>query len=399
MKKNGAPIRRTKPSSSNAVLVPKAPPRDRIALFAFELPGEPRAPIGFASHLADALEERGLEVHLFSNQSSSFHRVHRVQPGGTVAGPVAQARALCAAAAEHIGRISHEIGPFIALHAIQWSSVPAVLSAARHGGARSVVTFLDTVFSRFGHVNGSSEVAQIRRLEQQAVDLCDVVLAGSEPIRQEVAWLYGSATARTLTVDAVENPEKSAMPQSGVAHRLAFAGSWDSAGGADLFLETARVLAEDDPSWRFVVSEDVVSRARLEADLRRRGQTALFARIDVEKTAALALSRGVLALVPARQSVSSAPVFAAWRAGCPVIVARTGPCYEVEDGVNGRRAFPFAKALADAVRAAASDPKQLQMWGEAGRRKVENQFTWPAVAAILEQMYRETTNASVGSYG
>lgn len=375
----------------------ESPPR-RIALVAFDVPQDVRSPLTYARHLALALEAQGWEVHLFCNKPVPFPRAHLLQPGSAGASPVAQARALCAAAVEHIGRVSHEVGPFSAIHAIQWSSVPAALSMARHGETRSVVTFLDTVFSRRGTVSGSPEISQVRQLEQQAVSLSDVVLAGSEPVRQELAWLYGASSAACVAADAVDAPDSPAPVFVPPVRRLAFAGSWDAAGGADLFLETERLLVESDPAWRFVISEESVSRARLDADLRRRGQSAFLAHVDVAKTLAEGLAQGALVLVPARECTTNAPVFAAWRAGCPVIVARTGPHHEVEEGVNGRRAFPFAQSLANAVRDVASDTDRVRTWGAAGRRKLENQFTWPAVATMLEKVYREMTPAPTHSY-
>lgn len=377
-----------------------APPseRDRIALLAFELPGEPRSPVNYAVRLASAIEERGLDVHLFCNKPTSFHRSHLVRGIESDPAPVAQARALCSSAVEHIGRVGQEVGSFTALHAIQWSSAPAVLGSARPGQNRAVVTFLDTVFSRYGKMNGSLENAQVRRLEQEAADECDTVLAGSEPVRQELAWLYNATKAKIITADAVECPEPSRETNNG-APRLVFIGSWDAAGGADLFVDTALNLATDVSPWEFVVGGDVVSRARLQADLRRRGQIELLARFNVEETTAAALAPGAIALVPARGAASSAPVFAAWRAGCPVIVTRAGPYYDVEDEVNGLRAFPFAQSLADAARALAKGAEQIRLWGEAGRRKVENQFTWPAVAAMLELIYREKTTVALISNG
>lgn len=372
--------------------------RDRVALLAFELNGEPRSPVDYAVRLASAMEERGFDVHLFCNKPTAFSRSHLIRSMERDRAAVAQARSLCSSAVEHIGRVEQEFGPFIALHAIQWSSVPAVLGSARPGHSRSVVTFLDTVFSRHGAVNGSSEHAQVRRLEQEAVDGCDSVLAGSESVRQELAWLYNAANAQVVTADAVEQPV-SAVETSNGSPRLVFVGTWDAAGGADLFVDTALTLMTDVSPWEFAVGEEVASRARLQADLRRRGQMDFLSRLSVEPTTAIALSPGAIAMVPARKPTSDAPVFTAWRAGCPVIVTRAGPYHEVQDGVNGACVFPFVRSFAEAAREFAKSPERIRLLGGAGRRKVENQFTWPAVAAMLEVIYREKTTVAVKPNG
>lgn len=359
----------------------------RIALVAFDLPGDRRSPVAYAARLAGALEEQGAEVHLFCNVSRAQPGWHHVKAAEADAGPVSLARGLCASAAQHLARVSHEGGAFGAMHAIQWSAAPAVLGFARRGPARVAVSFLDTVFSRHGHVNGSPEVAQVRHLEQEAADLCPLVFAGSIPVQQELAWLYGRVDTQVQTADPLDPP--GTTPPAPALRRVAFSGTWDAAGGADLFLETARLLREQDPTWRFSCGEDVVSRVRLEADLRRRGQAALLGAFDVEPTSEAALERAAVALVPARQPYDCTALHAAWRAGRPAVVARTGPRHEVEEGINGLLAFPFARSLADAILAAVAAPSQLAKWGAAGRAKLENQFTWPSLAARLGLLYRE----------
>ncbi len=391
MKKTSSPSRRE--SAASTRVEEAAPARPRIALFAFELLGEPRSPLSFATLLAAALERNELVVHLFSNKPTSFPRTHVITSSEPSSAPVAQARALCAAATEHVGHVAQQEGPFVACHALQWSSVPAVLSAARHGGARSLVTFLDTVFSRHGQVNGEPDVAQVRRLEQVAVERCDEVLASSEPIRQELAWLYGSAVARVVAAEPMEPfpTGDEVIPAS--AHRLAFLGSWDAAGGSDLFLETLRILAADNPAWRFAVSGDSVPRARLEADLRRRGQGELIERIETGPNAGAILVPGTIALVPSRQALSLAPVLTAWRSGCPAIVSRTGPYHAIDEDLNGFCTLPSATAMAEAARKMALNPELVHARGAAGRRKFEKQFTWSAVVHTMNDLYRELPRA------
>ena len=371
---------------TKASSAPVHPPL-RIALVAFDLPGDVRSPVAHAVRLAQALTDLGAEAHVFANATGAYPRLHRLAVPAPSDQPVAAARALCAAAAEHLGRATQEGGAFRALHAIQWSAVPAVLAAARRGESLRVATLLDTVFSRHEGVNSSAEIAHVRRLEQQAVDACDVVLAGSEPVRQELAWLYGRSAAHTFVshADAVETGP---APAPGADRCVAFAGTWDASGGADLFLDTARLLAAADEDWRFAVPAGAVSKTKLEVDLRRRGAPGLADRFAVAESEEAALSSAALALIPARDARRADAVFRAWRAARPVVVTRTGPHHDVEEGRDGHRAFPFARSLADAVLAATADASRLRACGAAGRLKLENQCTWPAVATKLLAIYR-----------
>jgi phosphatidyl-myo-inositol dimannoside synthase len=75
-------------------------------------------------------------------------------------------------------------------------------------------------------------------------------------------------------------------------------------------------------------------------------------------------------------------------AGLPVVAGRSGGSPEtVVEGVtgtvvDGRRPGP----VADAVAALLADPGRARAMGAAGRRRVEEEFSWPAVVARLEQL-------------
>ena len=80
----------------------------------------------------------------------------------------------------------------------------------------------------------------------------------------------------------------------------------------------------------------------------------------------------------------------AMTAGLPVIVSNRGGFPEyVADGVNGMvldRDRPVDD-LVKRLRALLSDPALAERLGKAGRRTVEERFTWERVAAEIEQTY------------
>jgi starch synthase len=88
----------------------------------------------------------------------------------------------------------------------------------------------------------------------------------------------------------------------------------------------------------------------------------------------------------------------------PVVASATGGILEVVvDGVTGFlvpfeqdpvTSFPlhpdeFSRALAAKVSALLADPATAQSFGEAGRRRVEEKFSWSAIAERTIQLYRE----------
>jgi phosphatidylinositol alpha-1,6-mannosyltransferase len=83
-------------------------------------------------------------------------------------------------------------------------------------------------------------------------------------------------------------------------------------------------------------------------------------------------------------------------AGLAVVAGRSGGAPEtVVEGVtgtvvDGRRTGPVAAAVADLL----ADPARARALGAAGRRRVEEEFAWPAVVAHLERLLATAAGAA-----
>jgi glycosyltransferase involved in cell wall biosynthesis len=75
--------------------------------------------------------------------------------------------------------------------------------------------------------------------------------------------------------------------------------------------------------------------------------------------------------------------------GTPVIASRVGGIPDiVEDGVSGLLVPPGdADALAAALRRLRDDPALARRLGEAGRRRLREQFSWPAIVQRWLDLY------------
>jgi len=75
--------------------------------------------------------------------------------------------------------------------------------------------------------------------------------------------------------------------------------------------------------------------------------------------------------------------------GTPVIASRIGGIPDiVEDGVSGLLVPPGdADALAAAVRRVRDDPALARRLGEAGRRRLREQFSWQAIVQRWLNLY------------
>ena len=83
------------------------------------------------------------------------------------------------------------------------------------------------------------------------------------------------------------------------------------------------------------------------------------------------------------------PVIEAMAAGLPVVATRAGALPEVvvdgETGILVERGD--SAGLADAIGTLLADPQLRQRMGAAGRRRVQQLFTWDRSVARLERLY------------
>jgi glycosyltransferase involved in cell wall biosynthesis len=106
------------------------------------------------------------------------------------------------------------------------------------------------------------------------------------------------------------------------------------------------------------------------------------------------LASAEVAVVPSLYEGFSLPAVEAMACGTPVVASRTGALPEVvgTDGAAGRLVPPGdAGALVAAVESLLDDPAARDRMGAAGRRRVEQRFTWRAVAEQTAAYYAEVS--------
>ena len=90
------------------------------------------------------------------------------------------------------------------------------------------------------------------------------------------------------------------------------------------------------------------------------------------------------------------PAVEAMACGVPVVATRAGALSEIiEDGVTGILVPPAdANALGEAISSLLADPERCRRMGEAGRRRVVENFTWRRTAQRMVEVYEEVCRNS-----
>jgi len=174
---------------------------------------------------------------------------------------------------------------------------------------------------------------------------------------------------------------------------ILYAGAHGMSNDLDLILDSAQQLLPR-PFVRFVLVGDGKEKRRLQDKALQLGLVNVIWAPPVPKnkmSEVLAAADACVAILkPIEMYKTTYPnkVFDYMAAGRPVILAIDGVIRTVvEDANAGIFVTPGdAAALADAIRALASDPAQARRMGIAGRHYIETKFTRPAIAAEFAQL-------------
>lgn len=186
----------------------------------------------------------------------------------------------------------------------------------------------------------------------------------------------------------------------GAARVVTFLGRISAKKGVPLLVEAFKTIAESFPTAHLVVAgpdEEGIGRT-LERSLATLG---LSARVSFVGPVAGASKRALLQrsdafVLPSEDESFGIAVAEAMAVGCPVVVT---PAVAIQDLVRSAHAGAVvdrdSAALADALDRVLSDPIRAAAMGAAGKRVVDERFSWAAVAEQTESMYQAVV-AGVG---
>jgi glycosyltransferase involved in cell wall biosynthesis len=161
--------------------------------------------------------------------------------------------------------------------------------------------------------------------------------------------------------------------------------------GYDHLLEAAGLLKADRPDIEWVIAGDGELRGALEAQCRRLGLTRQVHFLGWRDDLPDVLSLADLFVSPAVGEHFGRVLIEAMAMGKPVVATASGGVPEiVVDGETGVLVTPAdPAALAGAVRALLADPARRHRLGQAGRARVETEFSLAGHADAVGSVYRE----------
>jgi len=245
--------------------------------------------------------------------------------------------------------------------------------AARDAGA----AFVETPLVHPGQPFSGDSAADLARYRRD-----DAIVALTE---WEAHWyrLRGARSVHVTGVGANLAPLPD-VPMDGAT--VLFVGRKERYKGYHALRDAAEIVWRSRPEARFVAIGQAAWTARFEP--LRRDERWVDRGVVSEEAKAEAYARATIFAMPSRHETFGQTYLEAWSAWRPVIAGDIPPLREVvRDGIDGLHAANEPRAIAGAILALLADPVRATAMGLAGRARMRERFTWPAIAAQTEAVY------------
>jgi glycogen(starch) synthase len=276
---------------------------------------------------------------------------------------------------------------FDVIHAHDWLTYPAGISAKNISGKPLVVHVHATEFDRTGE-NVNQPVYDIERYGMEAADL---VITVSNLTRQIVIERYGIPADKVITVhnavEPVDRPELSGVGKNVKEKVVTFLGRVTFQKGPDYFIEAAYKVLQKDPDVRFVMAGhgDLFNRmvrrvARLKVATRFHF-TGFLSGADVDRMFAMS---DVYVMPSVSEPFGISPL-EAMRSNVPVVISKQSGVSEVLRHAV-KVDFWDIDAMADAIYGILNYEGLRKMFISYGKTEVDN-MKWDKAAMKVLKVY------------
>jgi glycosyltransferase involved in cell wall biosynthesis len=195
----------------------------------------------------------------------------------------------------------------------------------------------------------------------------------------------------TAIGDAERRAARAALALTPDAHVIFTAGRLTAIKRHDLFLDTARLIAERDAHAVFLVAGDGELRSALEHQARAGGIADRVRFLGWRRDLDTLYAASDVFLLTSRNEGTPVALIESLAAAVPGVSTDVGGVRDVIDSDRVGLVAPFgdARALADHVSALLSDPERRRRMGEAGRRLISVRYGLDRLMDEVERLYRE----------
>ena len=275
-------------------------------------------------------------------------------------------------------------------------------TAGRDARVRVVHTYHGHVLEGYFSPARTRTFLAVERLLARATDR---LVAISPRIEQELIADYrigqadqyrviplGFDLQRMTTIgDAERRTARRALALTPDAHVIFTAGRLTAIKRHDLFLDTARLIAERDAHAVFLVAGDGELRSALEQQARAGGIADRVRFLGWRRDLDTLYAASDVFLLTSRNEGTPVALIESLAAAVPGVSTDVGGVRDVIDSDRVGLVAPFGdvRTLADRVLALTSDPERRRRMGEAGRQSVSARYGLDRLLDDVERLYRE----------
>ena len=282
----------------------------------------------------------------------------------------------------HAFNISWEHPMMVGWEYAQRHQIPFVATPYMHFGVKGAdrVARNSTMDHQRAMLNAADRILTLTQIEREGL-----VSLGMSPEKVDVIW--GAVAREDEWKTAVSPPKIPPTPYAIYVGRASFDKGAIHAAQAIIDLRTQgeniSLVLVGQMTNEFQTFFDKLSPTE-QAGIQHQGICS-----DVEKHALM--DKAELLLLPSRTDSFGLVLLEAWIHGIPVIGARAGGIPGViDEGIDGQLVeFGDVAGLATAIRELVNDESLRCALGEAGKKKVEEKFTWEKVGKRVLQNYEE----------
>ena len=312
---------------------------------------------------------------------------------------------MCNAFSYFIGQTeAYQGAPFDIIHGHDWLCEKAIVQAKNDHGRRVVFTFHSTEYGRNGNHRYGGRPDLIHAIEAEGGYVADRVIAVSPAMADEVRWLYHVPDEKLRVVyngvdcrrfDGLIDPGPVRMSYGvgPVDPMVLFVGRLSTQKGPDILLEAVPGILSHWGNAKVVFAGDGDMRGGLERRAHELGvahAVRFLGAMGANGRLVDLFKSTDLLCVPSRNEPFGVVVLEAWAAGKPVVATHNGgPRHFVEHGTDGLLVYDNPSSVCWGVSSVFGNFGHARWMGERGRVKAAYGFSWDAIAAQTEAVYRE----------